>query len=167
MLQLAKFSVGSERLWKEKHEEDGDEDMPPIPNGITLNHSFAVRYRFKGDHDAEGKVSKHGAANATKEGKEVGTAWDFYCTAKKKFSFVGREVKQNKLGERNFYYVTYTKDDFDRCNNNEHEGCIVLANMECADDTKAIDGTSDIYMLRGFHADFKPKTDYAVRNEKN
>jgi hypothetical protein len=36
MLQLAKFSVGSEQFWKEKDEEDGDEDMPPIPNGITL-----------------------------------------------------------------------------------------------------------------------------------
>ncbi len=74
MLQLAKFSVGSERLWEEKLEEDGDEDVPLLPNGFILNHSFAVWYLFKGDHDVEGKVAKHGAVNATKEGEEVGTA---------------------------------------------------------------------------------------------
>jgi hypothetical protein len=44
MLQLAKFSVGSEQLWEEKLEEDGDEDVPLLPNGFILNHSFAVRY---------------------------------------------------------------------------------------------------------------------------
>ena len=34
----------------------------------------------------------------------------FLLHCQKKFSFVGREVKQNKLGKRTFYYVTYTKD---------------------------------------------------------
>lgn len=125
----------------------------------TLKHMFAVVYRFKGDHDAEGKVVKKGIMQHVKKGMKGGTAWDFYVTSKNKTSFSKPEVTgRNKISQREFHFVAYDQAEYERRNSGEHEGNIVLADMNNSDDAKALTSTNKIYMVAGFPPNVTPST---------
>ena len=116
----------------------------------VLKHIFAVVHRFKGDHDAEGKVVKQQITKLVLAGKKGATAWDFYATCRSHDVLHPKpNQKLNKLDERHFYYVSYDEDDYQNRNKGDHEGRIVLADMNNSDDAKRIEQTKDIYMLSG------------------
>lgn len=128
-----------------------EEGMP------NIRHLYAVVHRFKGDHDAEGKVVKERARKETMGGKECVKPWDFYRTVNTHCSMsIEGEVDTNKLKERHVYFGVYDEEEFEELNVGEHEGKIVFIDMVNTDDTKRVDGTTDIYTVQGFSGDFVP-----------
>ena len=129
-----------------------------VDGNPIVKHVWAVRYRFKGLHDAEGKVLKEAVERAVKGGQRGGTAWCFFATTKKvcTYSKDKEEVATNQLDGRDIYYVVYTQGNFDLRNTGEHEGSIILADMNVLQDTAPIRDTTSIYMARGFPKEFVP-----------
>jgi hypothetical protein len=178
MLQIAIFSKSlaalQEKLAKEDVENGDVNDLAShfdrLCNvrdfGVTCTHSYAVRYRFKGEHDKEGKVAKCGVQLLAKKGKETRTAFDMYRVLKEEYSFCKEDVEQNKLNERIFYYVVYDEDEYACLNVGDDKGHIVFADMENKDDTKPIDDTTSIYSVRGFDSAFKPTSNELDRKKK-
>lgn len=120
----------------------------------VIRHLFAVVHRFKGDHDAEGKVAKELCQKQVLAGENGSEAWNFYETCKSNSKLCPKaNQKMNKLDERNFHYVSYDETDFQNRNRGEHEGDIVLANMNNLDDANPLGQTKEIYMLTGIGCD--------------
>ena len=136
----------------------------------VIRHLFAVVHRFKGDHDAEGKVAKELCLKRVLAGEDGSKAWSFYVTCKSNSKLCPKAgeagQKMNKLKERNFHYVSYNKTDFDSRNRDEHEGDIVLANMNNTDDAIPLDRTKEIYMIAGIGAHGTALTQDAIQERQ-
>eukprot|EP00986_Skeletonema_menzelii_P006460 scaffold2453_cov76-Skeletonema_menzelii.AAC.1 len=114
---------------------------------VVVKHGYTCVSRGKGDHDAEGKVVKDGIARLVLGGKKGTKAWDFYSSVREEFekSDMNTDEQENHLDERTVSFVVYDQDDFNLRNQGQHEGNIVLANMNIEDDTYPIHSTSKIY----------------------
>lgn len=117
----------------------------------VLKHYFACVSRFKGDHDAEGKVIKEGIRKLVLGGDEGTTAWDFYVAVKRKYERANMNEKKemNKLHERKLYFTVYSEEERIRLDQGEHAGHIVFADMNIPDDTDPIHATNKIHSVEG------------------
>ena len=110
---------------------------------VTFNHMFAVVHRFKGDHDAEGKVSKRGAVNAFQRSKEpCGSARECFVLCRKLFTIEGRTVGFNEINDRYYYWAVYSQDEYEETILGDNERFVVYADMDCTDDGKALRSTN-------------------------
>ncbi len=121
-----------------------------------LKHLFACVSRFKGDHDAEGKVVKELIRRLVQEGWPGTTAWDFFESTKKNGSFSKDNPGKNHLNKRSFHYVEYSKSGFEEKNRGEHEGHIIYANMNNPEGSDPLKETKQICMVHGFPKDYLP-----------
>ena len=122
-----------------------------IEDSPVLKHYFACVSRFKGDHDAEGKVVKEGIRKLVLGGAEGTTAWDFYVAVKRKYerAEMNEKKEMNKLHERKLYFTVYSEEERSRLDQGEHEGDIVFADMNIRDDTDPIHATNKIHSVEG------------------
>lgn len=126
-------------------------------SGTVIRHCFACKYCFKGRHDSEGGVLKTGNAYNVMRNESGTTPWELYLGGVKNHTLTEKDTEKSpnlvsNINTRGFRFVVYNQEHFDELNQGEHEGKIVLANMNITDDTKTVDGTQQIYMARGFGA---------------
>ena len=157
-----------------------DDDCLPVELG--LKHLFAGVNRFKGGHDAEGKVTKMANESNALKNKRGATAWDFYVSVSESCSFEdnfekSKELEANgcpsllksdgmhQINARYYYFVAYEEDTYNARNVGAHEGKIVLANMNNTDDIPPLHSTNKLYMVRGFPASAEPLVTHKIPDE--
>lgn len=121
-----------------------------------IKHIFASKYRFKGQHDAEGGRIKANNKRNVMRGEAGTTPFQFYKGAEKYSSMTEEYTRKrnpngygmNKIRTSKMFFVTYNKDEESNLlNQGEDEGNIVYANMQAVDDTDTLPRSQEIYMI--------------------
>jgi hypothetical protein len=126
-------------------------------SGTVIRHCYACKFNFKGRHDSEGGVLKTGNTYNVMRNESGTTPWELYLGGVKNHTLTENDTEKSNnsvsnINTRDFSFVVYSEEQFDELNQGEHEGKIILANMNITDDTKPVEGTQKIYMARGFGA---------------